>query len=840
MAEYFKGTLLTTPIVRSASGDTYGTHHSVLGIGGYMEVKTVAERNLIPPYAPSSELQLGFDEISVGQRRLGMIVHVLETNSMDQLHPKIGDHYVNYNEWMTGYTSTQKINALANNSNWHGVLTTGDDSDTAGEKISKEYTQSGNSFVLGDVIGFDGTDFVRVNASTAMVIEPLGIVTTAGDPNFMLTYAGGVNTAGMVDYSGRTLSAATVYYLASTGETGPYVDGKLTNVAPSALSEVSKPMLVILSGNSGVVLQYRGLSKSQEGVTWGDFNIYSASTRILLDAEVTGATNIGFFSGKTGVQKLHISTISPVSSAYQADPPYYYTSLYNNYYIDSTGVVRIGSPTYHGLLRRGYVRGPVPVVSPVYKSWVWNEYVSSGSTNPRVGWIFLDGDVSELVGVNVSVNLQTYYAPDYTDDPYIDVNWISGYSNGSNAVLSYVYGSLNTGSTYVIGGPVYSDKQYKELRMRTIMSNSPGSLSVTYDDNFVYISGITTAQGITGTTGGKNVGTGQHVYSGMTGTTLAFRTLIGSGNTMISTVGNNIVIYSSGGTGGAGGTYNLSSPSVIPLGGICSGTVLTGKTSFQLFEELLVPELCGTITPPSISNGLSASGLYEIGCTVSETVTGTFSRGSISPQYCSLSPFRSGCVNAYCFTGTGMPPGWQATTSSPYFINNPSYTVVIGTQSWGVCARYDAGLPALGSKGTQYSAALPSGCTSAASDSIVGAYPLFATTVNITTCTKQTLQNMSTANNVQVNLVTESGGNKQKFEIPCAWLGAPTNRPLVGVCQWNTVSSQWEYPGGSAGTSLAIWTASPASETVQGSPIGYCQYTYNSTDRSAVCIRLVF
>ena len=104
--------------------------------------------------------------------------------------------------------------------------------------------------------------------------------------------------------------------------------------------------------------------------------------------------------------------------------------------------------------------------------------------------------------------------------------------------------------------------------------------------------------------------------------------------------------------------------------------------------------------------------------------------------------------------------------------------------------------------------------------------------------TKQSLQDMSTANNIQINLVSDSGGYKQTFEIPCAWLGAPT-RPLVGVCQFNTVS-WWEYPDGSAGTSLCLWTCSSANETVQGNSIGYCQYTYNGVDRSAVCIKLVF
>jgi hypothetical protein len=388
-----------------------------------------------------------------------------------------------------------------------------------------------------------------------------------------------------------------------------------------------------------------------------------------------------------------------------------------------------------------------------------------------------------------------------------------------------------------IGARPYACTSDNNLHLRTVITETPNIIGVRDDEVFIRLSGASAILG------GENIGTGVPVLaSPVSGTTLQFRTVRGSGATTVTQIGNTIVVYSTGGTGGGetGGTYNLSSPAVLTVGGIAAGTVLTGKTSFQLFEELLVPELCGTVTAPSTSIGLSASGLYEIDCCVNETVTATFDRGSISPQYCSISPYRSGCANAYCFAGSGMTSGFQTCTSSSATQTVFTYPVIMGTQTWSVCTRYDAGSPALGSKGTEYCAALSSGSTDAVSGSIIGVYPLWATTVNIVTLTKQTLQNMSTANNIQISLVAESGGNKQKFEIPCAWLGAPTSRPLTGVCQWNTVSGQWEYPGGSALTSLAVWTASASTETVQGNPIDYCQYTYNSVDRSAVCIRLVF
>jgi len=811
MAEYFKGTLLASPVVRGSSGDTYGTHHSVLGVGGYMEVKTVVDRDRIPVDTING---LNFDGISSGQRRLGMLVHVLETNEIYHLHPKVSGEYITLTQWNALSSDAVRVSLLSGNTAWYPLFTTGSGSTASnGERISKSFSQFPNSFTVGDVLGYDGSDFLKVDSSSALTIEPLGVVTQSGT-TFTITYAGYINTTGILDYSGGTLVPGSLYYLASSGYTG-----KLTKYAPTGLNELIKPMLVATSGNTGVVLQYRGTSKSEIGVSLSDFYNYTANTQTFLDTVVTGATNIGYFTGYTGIQTLSILSSQPQYSGQ-------YTSLYNYYYRDDTGVVRIGTPTHGGVLRRGYISSFTP-----RKSWLYNNY--TGASN-QIGWILVDGDIS----VNVGTFMTAYQ---YGGTPYTETQWwYTGgtlndgyYNNGGNLSID-VNGNLFTGSTYNVGGPIYSDKKFSELRMRTLISKNDSRLKITYDDNFIYFSGGTES----GVTTASNVGTGVGVFDSRTGDTLQFKTLLGSGNTVVYNSGQTLVIYSSGGSGG--GTYNLSSPAVLTVGGISSGTVLTGKTAFELFEELLVPELFGTITAPSTSIGLTASGLYEIGCSLSQIVTGTFSRGSISPQYCSVSPYRSGCANAYCFTGSGMPSGFQSCVLSPASQTTTGYTVVIGTQSWGVCTRYDAGSPALGSKGTQYCAALTSGCTSAVSNSIVGVYPIYGTTSTIATLTKQTLQNMTTGNNIQVNLVAESGGNKQKFEIPCAWLGAPTSRPLVGVCQFNTVSSQWEYPGGSAASSLLLWTCSASSETVQGNSIGYCQFTYNGVDRSAVCIRLVF
>jgi len=140
---------------------------------------------------------------------------------------------------------------------------------------------------------------------------------------------------------------------------------------------------------------------------------------------------------------------------------------------------------------------------------------------------------------------------------------------------------------------------------------------------------------------------------------------------------------------------------------------------------MLVPELYGNVIEPSISVTSAYSGILEIGCNISQDICGTFNQGSISPQYCSISDKRSGLPNAYQFTGTGMPIPFQSCTTSPAIENIASYDVVSGLQTWGVCTRYDTGSPALGSKGTEYCAALVSGCTTESTSSITGILPWY-------------------------------------------------------------------------------------------------------------------
>jgi hypothetical protein len=218
---------------------------------------------------------------------------------------------------------------------------------------------------------------------------------------------------------------------------------------------------------------------------------------------VTGATNIGYFSGHTSVQTLPITNLP--DNNYNGN----YYSLYNYYYRGIDGKIHVGVPS-DGILKRGYVKTASPV-----KSWLWNEY--TGSSN-RLGWILIDGDISQQIGS--FENGYIYYTG--SSQVYTESGWITGnvYSNSSSLVISTVLGSLTSGTTLIIGGPFFATKTNNALNFRTLITKTPTLLSVSYDEAFVYISGNTGSALITASNGltkiGQDVRLGGTLISGTT------------------------------------------------------------------------------------------------------------------------------------------------------------------------------------------------------------------------------------------------------------------------------------------------------------------------------------
>ena len=283
-----------------------------------------------------------------------------------------------------------------------------------------------------------------------------------------------------------------------------------------------------------------------------------------------------------------------------------------------------------------------------------------------------------------------------------------------------------------------------------------------------------------------------------------------------------------GGGGGGGDTYTNPEPSVIEVGGIEVGTTFSNTTFGDFMDMLLYPELFPTFVAPSSTFALTQAGLREVGETVTLNFTTNFSRGSITPAY-GTSGFRSGLPTTYTYTGTGLSPS----VSSSLLSNAQTvsgYSVLVGAQDWTAKVTHLIGEQPLSSKGNSYESPYPAGDTAVDTVSITGVYPTFATTSGITTMTKASLVAMNSSY-VQFNMVAESGSDKQKADLPVAW------STITGIQFYNTVSSQWEWIGGTKAASLLTFTITGTTNTVQGATINYNRYTHNGSTIGARNLR---
>ena len=270
----------------------------------------------------------------------------------------------------------------------------------------------------------------------------------------------------------------------------------------------------------------------------------------------------------------------------------------------------------------------------------------------------------------------------------------------------------------------------------------------------------------------------------------------------------------------------------VAVGGLAANTYtadqLRVKSMVSILDEILFPLINPTYVAPTYSLGSSIS-LAEIGASgVRPTLTGTFNRGAINisgvfQAYRAGSVSTSGSPRGYNFTGTGLSVTNQAGNSTTY---TSDLTITIGSIIFSSTVYYDQGPQPLDSRGANSGSPLAAGSLTATT-SLEGVYPIYATTVALTTQTKQTLYSMVTGNNIELTLVAEAGGDKQKFWLPEAWT---TSRALTAVYQKNATGTY------DPTNTIGLYTVTTT--TIGG--VNYKQYQYNSTNRGSVTIKLVF
>ncbi|GGH78101.1 hypothetical protein HNQ91_003950 [Filimonas zeae] len=267
----------------------------------------------------------------------------------------------------------------------------------------------------------------------------------------------------------------------------------------------------------------------------------------------------------------------------------------------------------------------------------------------------------------------------------------------------------------------------------------------------------------------------------------------------------------------------------IAVGGIAAGTVISSGTRLNtIVRNLLTTVYNPDITAPAFTLSHNATPYRKIDSTVNVLLTFNFDRGNVQSGWSNTSQgARAGDATGYTFMNAdNVAYSGQPQAGNQYTVNN--YTVLQGLNVFKSKVAYVAGIQPLNSNGDSFGSPLAAGESPVQSTSFEGVYPLLGTTAAITTATEQTLVSMLTATGIELNLVAESGGNKQTFWIPAVWLAA---RSLKSVQYFNTVSNTYDGAN-KAGDFLA------SDATVGG--VSYKRYVNQTSDRGALKIRLAF
>ncbi len=347
------------------------------------------------------------------------------------------------------------------------------------------------------------------------------------------------------------------------------------------------------------------------------------------------------------------------------------------------------------------------------------------------------------------------------------------------------------------------------------------------------------------------IGTGE-IYSGLSGNTAELRTIIGSGDTVVTTNGAEITIFSEV-SGDAQPNYTGASPSNIDAGGMVSGTILTGKTLSEIIEDIATTIYVPTFVQQSNTFGIiSLSSTLEAGITLGTiNFEATFDDGDQILQGTSITG-RSGAPNAYNYGGTSLPVLPQASTSYSATESINNYELSLGNNDWTSSVSYDEGPQPLDSNGDDYLSPEPADTTSDKLARIKGIYPWFYGTVSSATrpTANQALIDSGNSNKqVTQSTGTISVGNYNAIG-QWIWFAIPDTSAAKTVWEGSNSPSNTGAIGGvvSAGENLfpdpdIVSIESPDYSTINWTGVNYKIYISNyetSTNVSGTEYTLTF
>lgn len=277
----------------------------------------------------------------------------------------------------------------------------------------------------------------------------------------------------------------------------------------------------------------------------------------------------------------------------------------------------------------------------------------------------------------------------------------------------------------------------------------------------------------------------------------------------------------------------------VAAGNITVGSKLENLTLQKFAERLLTKEINPVVTPPSASISISglAAGLQEIGTQATLSFTSTFNRGNVKKGWgdkAIMNAYYSGLPTSYTYTGPSLPSDAISSTALTNSQSAADYIVTDGAQSWKVVVAYSAGdYQPLTNYGNNYSTKCAAGSKTSNTITITGVYPVYATTANITTLTKQNLVNKGT---LTYTMAGETASDKWTVQYPASW------GDITGFKVAEVGSNTFNYMGGGKAESLLQWVKTETTKNVNdnATSVAYKQYKFNGAMQGVMRLQMEF
>ena len=251
------------------------------------------------------------------------------------------------------------------------------------------------------------------------------------------------------------------------------------------------------------------------------------------------------------------------------------------------------------------------------------------------------------------------------------------------------------------------------------------------------------------------------------------------------------------------------------VGGIPTGMSLEGKT----WEEIIILMLFGVILPVFTSPKLLVSKLPTVGVANRELeISGNiiFDRGKIQPAN-GTSGFRAG-LPSYYIIGDETKVTQETNINFKYLI--PSLSK--GTNTFSIIVYYDEGEQPLDSSGKEFDKPFPAGSITYTL-TIEGQSPVYA---GLEDGVEVDLNNAYFDNTKQSQGAGYNISSVAEVEETDKWsIAFPSDLAIVGIKQYDIISQQWQWLGGSPEASFTYFNISPIEKEINGIIENYTSYS---------------